>query len=723
MKAKRKGTNISFTENVLKHSIVRVSSKFTEENVRSGRSLIKTGFFVEPDLILTNLQAVAGALSIYVENVSTNTEFPIEGVVAYDFNQDLVLLKVAGEGIPIPIGDSDTVIIGNVFSVFEHTDGKRAVTQRVRIHEINNSEKRLLFKEVFKPGQCGSPLLNVSGEVIGMAVLGTMDVPVMSSKSEVNWGYAIPANDFASLLSPKQDVVTLEEWLNQPLIRSYHIAFIAQGLLLTRKIDLALEQFNIALEINPELSIAYCSRAATYIANGEAEKAISDSDRAIELKPDYVDAYFIRASAYLLLNRFSKAIADCDAALKLNPDHFQASLFKAFAYLNLENYEEALTQYDKAISLNDKSAEVYFYRGEVKYQLNDFQGAIDDFSKVIRLNQNSSINEGVYQRRGDAKHALGDYVSAIKDYNKALQDFPLDDESYNSRGLSKNRLAESESKMGRIKLATKLYKEAVEDFTQAISLDPIMEGYWNNRAISRKYLKDYEGALKDCDEAIKHNSEYFPAYVNRASIRIMLAEDKTDEESVKLYNETIEDYTTALALNNKQSTVYASRGLAYFLMGSKMEEKEDYTNCIKYYQNAIEDHTHAIELNPKDSVSYNYRSCCRFALGKIEKNKVNNKTASNLLQDALHDSNVAIQIQMEKPFSAFYFTRAVIFEELEDHNKAIEDYNEAIRFDPKNASFFFKRGLARKEIGEYDQAEEDFTTAKKLDPDIESKIN
>ncbi len=725
MKAKRKGTNISFTENVLKHSIVRVISAFTEENLRIGRSLINTGFFVESDLILTNLQAVAGAWSIYVDNASTNTEFPIEEVVAWDFNHNLVLLKVAGEGKPIPIGDSDTVVIGNVLSVFEQIAEKRPVTQRVRIHEINNTEKRLLFKEVFKPGQCGSPLLNVSGEVIGMAVLGTMDVPVIGNQSDINWGYAIPANVFASLLSCKQDVVTLEEWLNQPLIRSYHTVFKAQGLLLTQNINLALEQFDIAIKMNPEFSVAYCGRAAAYIVNGKLKKAISDCDCAIKLNPDYVDAYFNRASAYMLLTRFSKGLADCDAALKLRPDHFQASLLKAFAYLSLENYEEALTQYDRALSIDDKSAEVYFYRGEARYQLNDFQGTIDDFSKGIRLSQHSSMNESVYQRRGDAKHALGDYVGAIKDYNQSLQDFPLNDASYNSRGLSKNSLANSETRMGRIKFATKLFKEAVEDFTEAINLDPITEGYWNNRAISRKCLKDYEGALKDCDEAIKLNSDYFPTYVNRGSIKIMIAEGKTEEEAVELYNESIEDYTTALALNQKQSAVYSSRGLAYFLLGSKMEQKEDYTNCIKYYQNAIEDQTHAIELNPKDSVSYNYRSCCRIALGKLETNKVNNNIASNLLQDALHDSNVAIQIQiqMEKPFSSFYFTRAAIYEELEEHNKAIEDYNEAIRLDPKNASFFFKRGLAKKEIGELDQAEEDFATAKKLAPDIERKIN
>ena len=723
MKAKRKGTNISFTENVLKHSLVRVSSVFSEENARSGRSLIGSGFFVESDLILTNLHGIAGALSISVENVSTNTEFPIEGVVAHDFIRDLVLLKVADEGIPIPIGDSDTVIMGNVLSVFGHAIGKRPVTERVRIHEINNTEKRFLFKKAFKQGQCGSPLLNASGEVIGVAVLGAWDIPILSPQSNLNSGYAIPANDLTSLLSCEQDVVTVEEWSNQPLIRSYHTAFKGQTLLLSREIDLAIEQFDIALEINPELSVAYCSRAAVYIILGEKEKAISDSDRAIELNPDYVDAYIRRATAYMSLNRYSKVIADCDAALKLSPDHYQASLFKAFANLSVENYDEALTHYDKVISLDDKSSEVYFDRAETKYLLNDFQGAIEDFSKVIRLSQKIGTSEDVYQRRGDAKYELGDFANAIKDYDKAIQTFAFDDVTYNARGLAKNNLAESETEMGRIKFAEKLYKEAEQDFTQAIMLDPQIEGYWNNRAISRKYLENFEGAIQDCDEAIQLNSDYFPAYVNRASSRLILAEGKTVEETVELYNESIEDYATALKLNPTAIAVYTSRGIAYLLQGSKMKEIEDYTNCIKNYQNAINDYTHAIKLDPNHAGAYNDRAWGRYILGKIETDQGNTENTSNLFQDALHDSNVAIQMQLKKPISAFYYTRACIYVELEDYNKAIEDFNEANRDDPKSASVLFRRGLAKQAIGEHEQAEEDFAAAKELDPDIESNID
>ena len=722
MKAKRKGTNISFTENVLKHSIVRVSSASSEKYLRSGRSLVRSGFFVESDLILTTLHGIADALFISVENVSTNTEFPVEGVVAYDLNYDLVLLKVAGEGIPIPIGDSNTVIIGNVLSVFGHAIGKRPVTERVRILEINNTEKRLLFKKAFKQDQCGSPLLNSSGEVIGIAVLGTFDIPIMSIQSNLNWGYAIPANDLTSLLSCEHDVVTVEEWSNQPLIRSYHKAFKGQALLLSRKNDLAIEQFDIALEINPELSVAYCGRATVNIIKDEPERAISDCDRAIELNPDYVDAYIRRANAYMSLKRYFKVIADCDAVLKLRPDHFQAYLFKAFANLHLENYDEALIQYDKVISLDDNTAELYFDRGETKYELDDFQGAIEDFNKVIRLSKNREASEGVYQKRGDAKYELGDFVSAIKDYDKAIQEFAFDDAVYNSRGLAKNNLAGSETEMGRIKIAEKLYKESVQDFNQAIELDPEAEGYWNNRAISKKYLEDFEGAIEDCDEAIDLKSDYFPAYVNRASTKLVLAEEKTLEETVKLYNAAIEDYTTALKLYPMEVLVYTNRGLAYLLLSSKMKEKEDYTNCIENYQNAINDFTFALKLDPNDVGSYNNRAWSRYSLGKIETDQGNIEIASNLFQDALDDSDVAIQMQMENPISAYYFTRACIYEELEDYNKAIEDYNEIMKVDSKSASVLFKRGLAKQEIGEHEQAEEDFAAAKKLDPDIESEI-
>ena len=68
-----------------------------------------SGFFVGESLIATNIHVVAGATSISAERVGTNTMFTVEGVAAFDAKNDLVILKIADKGTPLPIGDSDLV--------------------------------------------------------------------------------------------------------------------------------------------------------------------------------------------------------------------------------------------------------------------------------------------------------------------------------------------------------------------------------------------------------------------------------------------------------------------------------------------------------------------------------------------------------------------------------------------------------------------------------------
>ena len=48
------------------------------------------------------------------------------------------------------------------------------------------------------------------------------------------------------------------------------------------------------------------------------------------------------------------------------------------------------------------------------------------------------------------------------------------------------------------------------------------------------------------------------------------------------------------------------------------------------------------------------------------------------------------------------------------HNKAIADFTEVIRLDPKNAKAYWNRGVAYSETGERAKADEDFARAKKL---------
>ena len=53
---------------------------------------------------------------------------------------------------------------------------------------------------------------------------------------------------------------------------------------------------------------------------------------------------------------------------------------------------------------------------------------------------------------------------------------------------------------------------------------------------------------------------------------------------------------------------------------------------------------------------------------------------------------------------------------IEDHERAVEDFNEVIKKNPKNAHAHFRRAFSLKALGRYAEAADDFEKAKSLDP-------
>ncbi|MGD0851364.1 tetratricopeptide repeat protein [Bradyrhizobium sp.] len=71
---------------------------------------------------------------------------------------------------------------------------------------------------------------------------------------------------------------------------------------------------------------------------------------------------------------------------------------------------------------------------------------------------------------------------------------------------------------------------------------------------------------------------------------------------------------------------------------------------------------------------------------------------------------------IRSPAAAFY-NRGIAWADKGEFERAIADYNEAIRIDPKYASAYHNRANAWKEIGEYDRGIEDLDEAIRLHPD------
>ena len=128
---------VGVTSEKLKGSIVRVVGLLGTK-VQSG-----SGFFVARDKIVTNIHVVAHPGPVFAKLVNTETVWAVEGVTAYDVKNDLVVLKIAGEGTSLLLGDSDAVRRGETISVVGFPRGGTYKVVTGTVLNTRNSDKRI----------------------------------------------------------------------------------------------------------------------------------------------------------------------------------------------------------------------------------------------------------------------------------------------------------------------------------------------------------------------------------------------------------------------------------------------------------------------------------------------------------------------------------------------------------------------------------------------------
>ena len=155
-----------------------------------------SGFFINNDQVVSNWHVVEGATTAYALSVDERKKYKIEGIIAMNPKQDLVILKVSGEGSPLPLGDSNIIQIGESIYVTGNPQGWTGTFSIgvISSFQMRYAGKRIQITAPVSPGSSGGPVLNDKGEVIGVvyAVHGGPDAQ--------NLNLAIPVNYLKALL-------------------------------------------------------------------------------------------------------------------------------------------------------------------------------------------------------------------------------------------------------------------------------------------------------------------------------------------------------------------------------------------------------------------------------------------------------------------------------------------------------------------------------------------
>ncbi|MBV8840253.1 MAG: tetratricopeptide repeat protein [Alphaproteobacteria bacterium] len=286
----------------------------------------------------------------------------------------------------------------------------------------------------------------------------------------------------------------------------------------------AVEDAYAAIQLNVAFAPAFELRADILRQNQQCELAIADYDRAIELAPTNPTALISRALCHNAQHKSDAAVADLDQAIKRDPENkggFAALAWSVKAQLAREknDLQQALASYGEAIRLDPGKAAFYLERADVWLANQDAEHAVGDLDEAVKRDPANAggyavsaliAKSRVRASKGDLGAAIAaldaaaaltpqraavyleraalllrkdDEEGALADFDRAIKAEPKSADTYNARG---NYL------QSRYK-----YAEAIADYDKAIEVEPNDLTAFNSRALVRWYLGEFAKAADD----------------------------------------------------------------------------------------------------------------------------------------------------------------------------------------------------------------------------------
>jgi tetratricopeptide (TPR) repeat protein len=133
-------------------------------------------------------------------------------------------------------------------------------------------------------------------------------------------------------------------------------------------------------------AIAYSERGAVYQRLESYELAIEDFNKAIRIDPEYAQSYFNRGILYEIVFGNTEAIVDYTEAIRLEPEYAKAYYNRGNCFFRMEEFEYALSDYTEVIRIDPEYANAYYNRGLIHEIVfgNQIQ-AVQDFAKAKEL--------------------------------------------------------------------------------------------------------------------------------------------------------------------------------------------------------------------------------------------------------------------------------------------------------------------------------------------------
>ncbi|CAG8046125.1 unnamed protein product [Penicillium olsonii] len=344
----------------------------------------------------------------------------------------------------------------------------------------------------------------------------------------------------------------------------------------------AIEEYNKAIEINPNSSAYLSNRAAAYMSAKQYVNALEDVQRSNELDPNNPKILHRWAKILTNLGRPQDAL---DVLSRVQPPASATDRAPA------EKMLRAVTQAEETLAENRGVSMVIFcldqarqglgqgvreprkwtlLAAEAQLKLNNPNSLGKAQDIAISLLRENSQDPDAMMIRARAFYALGESEQALKLLKMCLG---LDPDMKQAIKLLRivQKLARTKEE-GNNAFKAKDYRRAIDLWAQALEVDPsnkdMNSKILGNRAQAYINLKEYDSAIQDCTEALRLD----PGYVKAMKVRAK-AHGGADN-----WEEAVRDYKSVAENNPGEAGIAEEIRRAEFEL--KKSQRKDYYKIL-----------------------------------------------------------------------------------------------------------------------------------------------
>ncbi len=275
------------------------------------------------------------------------------------------------------------------------------------------------------------------------------------------------------------------------------------------KLDLALEQYNKALTLDPLLPRVHLNKGIVFFRKQEYK--LSEKEFLLELKnhPQEDRAYNNLSAVYLKLKLYDDAIRSARKAIELKPYYPEAYMNLALAYKAKHDYQKAKEAIASGLRNVRSFPEADFLLGEIYQTEGKPDSAIQAYRKILSAKPSFDIDynlESLYFKKDYEEEFKK--IKAKAYFNLAtlmMQRGKMDlAESYLKSAIKlKPDFAEAYANLGTLYNTTARYSEALGQLQKAVSLDPQNPIYHYNLGLAYARNNLLEQAKQELRQSLK----------------------------------------------------------------------------------------------------------------------------------------------------------------------------------------------------------------------------